>query len=73
MSQQSRKTNLHGVDISRRQLIAGALTVGASASLGLVGVNAQAAPVAEKEPSTTPSGYHETDHIRRYYRAAREI
>ncbi len=73
MSQKARKTKLQGVDINRRQLIAGALTVGASAGLGLVALNAQAAPVVEKEPAAGPDGYRETEHIRRYYRAAREI
>lgn len=73
MSKQARKSHVQGVDISRRQLIAGALTVGASAGLGLVALNAQAAPAMEQETSSRPSGYRETEHIRRYYRAAREI
>ncbi len=73
MGKQSRKTNSAGVDISRRQLMAGALTVGASASLGLMSLNANAAPIAEPDSEAGPACYRETEHIRRYYRAAREI
>ncbi|MEE4640014.1 MAG: hypothetical protein V2J42_14870 [Wenzhouxiangella sp.] len=61
------------VDTGRRRLMTGAVTVGAAAGLGLTSVNAQAAPAVEQEERTKPVGYHETDHIRRYYRSAREI
>ncbi len=73
MGKQTRKTNPAGVDISRRKLMAGALTVGATAGLGLGGVNATAAPIAEKKPEKRSTCYRETEHIRRYYRCAREI
>lgn len=62
-----------GVDTQRRRLMTGAIGVGAAAGLGLTGLTAQAAPAAEPEIKTRTTGYHETDHIRRYYRSAREI
>ncbi|WP_420823071.1 hypothetical protein [Wenzhouxiangella limi] len=51
----------------------GAVSVGAAAGLGLANITAQAAPAPEQQPETRSAGYHETDHIRRYYRSAREI
>ena len=61
------------VDVARRRLMTGAVGVGAAAGLGLANINVQAGPVAEQNKDTKPTGYHETDHIRRYYRSAREI
>lgn len=61
------------VDTGRRRLMTGAVGVGAAAGLGLANITAQAAPALEEKTKTKPAGYHETDHIRRYYRSAREI
>jgi hypothetical protein len=61
------------VDVGRRRLMTGAVGVGAAAGLGLASITAQASPVAEQTKETKPTGYHETDHIRRYYRSARDI
>lgn len=61
------------VDTGRRRLMAGAVGVGAAAGLGLANLSAQAAPAVEQTPEKKPTGYHETDHIRRYYRSARDI
>jgi hypothetical protein len=62
-----------GVDAGRRRLMTGAVSVGAAAGLGLTTITAQAAPAVKQTTTTKPAGYHETDHIRRYYRSAREI
>lgn len=61
------------VDAGRRRLMTGAVGVGAAAGLGLTSITVQAAPALEQKPKQKPVGYHETDHIRRYYRSAREI
>lgn len=61
------------VDVGRRRLMTGAVGVGAAAGLGLTSLGAQAAPAVEQTTEKKPTGYHETDHIRRYYRSAREI
>ena len=62
-----------GVDAGRRRLMTGAVSVGAAVGLGLTTVTAQADPAVEQKTAAKPTGYHETDHIRRYYRSAREI
>jgi len=51
----------------------GAVGLGAAAGLGLANITAQAAPAVEKKSATESPGYHETDHIRRYYQSARDI
>ncbi|HMA97951.1 MAG TPA: hypothetical protein VKO38_00700 [Wenzhouxiangella sp.] len=61
------------VDVGRRRLMTGAVSVGAAAGLGLGSITAKAAPAAEQATEKKPAGYHETDHIRRYYRSARDI
>jgi len=61
------------VDTGRRRLMTGAVSVGAAAGLGLANITAQAARAPEQEKKPKSIGYHETDHIRRYYRSAREI
>lgn len=73
MNKLFQKTKPAPVDTGRRRLMAGAVGASAAAGLGLATFSGQAAPdVAEKAP-TKPVGYHETDHIRRYYRSARQI
>ena len=61
------------VDTGRRRLMTGAVGLGAAAGLGLANITAQAAPAVEKKSATESPGYHETDHIRRYYQSARDI
>jgi hypothetical protein len=62
-----------GVDAGRRRFMTGVASVGAAAGLGLGHVAAHAAPAEQTAQASKPAGYHETDHIRRYYRSAREI
>ncbi|NDY95656.1 formate dehydrogenase [Wenzhouxiangella sp. C33] len=73
MRKLAEKTKSARVDVGRRRLMTGAVSVGAAAGLGLANITAQAAPAPEQQPETRSAGYHETDHIRRYYRSAREI
>lgn len=73
MTKLAETKNRTPVDTGRRRLIAGAMGVGAVAGLGLANITAQAAPAADKKPEAKSTGYHETEHIRRYYRSARDI
>ena len=61
------------VDTSRRRLMAGALGVGAVAGLGLATVNAQAEAPKSEKTNKKETRYHESEHIRRYYRKAFEV
>jgi O-acetyl-ADP-ribose deacetylase (regulator of RNase III) len=61
-------------DLARRGFLRAAGGAGALASLAVVAgtAPAQAAPVAEAAPEPARQvGYHETEHIRQYYRTAR--
>jgi hypothetical protein len=58
------------VDPARRHLLSLAPLVAAAPALSLLGTPAQAAAPAAA-PSPEAQGYHETEHIRRYYRSAR--
>jgi hypothetical protein len=73
MRKMDEKLKPGGVDGGRRRLMTGVVSVGAAAGLGLTHITAQGAPVEKPEQPAQPTGYHETDHIRRYYRSAREI
>jgi O-acetyl-ADP-ribose deacetylase (regulator of RNase III) len=67
--QKSRQANL-----ARRGFLRAAGGAGALASLAAVAgaAPAQALPVQEAAPAPAKSvGYHETEHIRQYYRTAR--
>jgi len=57
-------------DLTRRSLLRAA-PLGAIAVAAAVSGRAEAAPVAAPaapEPDAKPAGYHETEHIRTYYR-----
>ncbi len=73
MNKLPEKTKLAPIDNGRRRLMAGAVGASAAAGLGLVSFSAQASPDVAKKTAVKPVGYHETDHIRRYYRSARQI
>ena len=73
MKKQAGNNHSKPVDTGRRRLMAGAIGVGAAAGLGLVSINGQASPAVDKKPEAKSNGYHETEHIRRYYRSAQEI
>ena len=53
--------------------MAGTTVTAAAVGAGAVAATAEAAPGAAPEASAVPKGYHETDHIREYYRRARSI
>jgi anaerobic selenocysteine-containing dehydrogenase len=64
--------DLNKVDRRRRAFLrasAGAGALGTLAALAQPVQGAPAAPSAQPEPPE-PKGYHETDHIRTYYRTA---
>ena len=73
MRKLEKKSQPAGVDTGRRRFMTGVASVGAAAGLGLSHVDAQAAPATQPSQPSEPAGYHETDHIRQYYRSAREI
>ncbi len=60
-------------DRKRRRFLAAAGGAGALGTLAALSAEstAAAAPVAAPAPAATPSGYRETEHIRKYYRSAR--
>ena len=58
-------------DIQRRRFLAAASGAGALGTLAVLTGSVAAAEAPPPSPSATPSGYHETDHIRQYYRTAR--
>ncbi len=61
------------VDTGRRRLMAGAIGIGAAAGLGLTSLSSQAQPAEQIKPTEKGTKYHETEHIRRYYRRAQEV
>lgn len=56
-------------DKARRSFLK-AMPAGALAVIATRAPAAEAAPVAQAAEAATASGYHETEHIRRYYRTA---
>ncbi len=72
MKKMTEKLKPAGVDGGRRRFMTGVASVGAAAGLGLTQITAQAAPTDKPSQPANATGYHETDHIRRYYRSARE-
>lgn len=61
------------VNPTRRSFLRAAGGAGALGALAAVAADAGAAPVAAAAPEAAPakqSGYHETEHIRQYYRTA---
>lgn len=56
-------------DPARRSFLK-AVPAGALAVVATRAPAAEAAPVAQASAPAAPSGYHETEHIRRYYRTA---
>jgi len=71
MKRVSNTSPKQAIDLSRRRLMTGAVGAGAAAGLGLVSINGQAAVPEQAKPEAKGAGYHETDHIRRYYDSAR--
>ena len=65
------KRKQQNIDESRRRLLGGALALGAvGAGIGALGVNLapRIARVRSQVEKPESRGYHETDHIRQYYR-----
>ena len=65
------KRKQQSVNESRRQLLGGALALGAvGAGLGVLGVNLapRATPTLSSAEKPASRGYRETEHIRQYYR-----
>lgn len=58
-------------DVKRRRFLAAAGGAGALGTLAVLAVPVFAAEAPPPAPTAQPSGYHETDHIREYYRTAR--
>ena len=68
------ETEIEAVDRKRREFLRaarGAGALGALAILAAKDAQAEAPPAPEPAPEPAkPSGYHETEHIRTYYRTA---
>ncbi|WP_426107600.1 formate dehydrogenase [Massilia sp. TSP1-1-2] len=58
-------------DARRRRFLAAAGGAGALATVAAIARPAAAAEARPLSPAATPGGYHETEHIRHYYRTAR--
>jgi hypothetical protein len=68
------KDNTKAVDPKRRGFLRAAGGAGALGALAVVAGPAPAAPAAAVPAAAAPAGqagYHETEHIRQYYRTAR--
>jgi hypothetical protein len=59
-------------DPARRSLLKAAPLGAIAVAAAVTGSKAEAAPVAAPQPApdADPKGYHETEHIRRYYHTA---
>jgi hypothetical protein len=59
-------------DPARRNLLKAAPLGAIAVAAAVAGNKAEAAPAPapQAEPEAKPKGYHETEHIRRYYRTA---
>ncbi len=68
-------TSDKGVKRGRRAFLKGAVATGAATAVAAVLHDGSVVPEAEaatsKAPETKSQGYHETDHVRAYYRTAR--
>lgn len=58
-------------DVKRRHFLAAASGAGVLGTLAVLAGSAAAAQATPPTPQAKPHGYHETDHIRDYYRTAR--
>jgi hypothetical protein len=68
------KDKTKAVDRARRGFLRAAGGAGALGALAAAGQAPAAAPAVVPEPAADPAkpaGYHETEHIRQYYRTAR--
>jgi hypothetical protein len=68
------KDKTKAVDRARRGFLRAAGGAGALGALAAAGQAPAATPAAVPEPAAEPAkpaGYHETEHIRQYYRTAR--
>ena len=62
------------VNLTRRQFLSGATVIGALGAAALVGTKIEVEAAAiDGIPSDPPAdgGYHETEHIQKYYQSAR--
>ena len=57
-------------DPARRSLLKAAPLGALAVVAGRAGATPAAAAAPAPEPAVEPKGYHETEHIRRYYRSA---
>jgi hypothetical protein len=74
MNQDKKKAQDQSVDPKRRGFLRAAGGAGALGALAAVAGQAPAAPVVAAPVAAEPAqqaGYHETEHIRQYYRTAR--
>lgn len=58
-------------DLARRRVLGSAVGVGTAASLGLLSMSGVAGTDEKPEADSGSRKYHESDHIRRYYKSAR--
>lgn len=66
------KTTQDTPDLARRSLLKAAPLGAIAVAAAVTGTRAEAAPapLPQAEPEAPAKGYHETEHIRRYYRTA---
>lgn len=62
---------LKKIDGNRRQFLRAAAGAGVLGALAAASTQPAAAPRVTRQEQPKQSGYHETDHIRRYYATAR--
>lgn len=66
-----RKKLVQAPDLGRRRVLGSAMGLGTAAGLGLLSVSGNASAETSAAKAAKPRNYHETDHIRRYYKSAR--
>ena len=57
--------------LQRREFLKDAAAVGGAVALGVTATEAAASVVPAEEKKTGAKGYHETQHVRDYYKSAR--
>ncbi len=66
-----RKKLVQAPDLGRRRVLGSAMGLGTAAGLGLLSISGNASAESQAATAAQPRNYHETDHIRRYYKSAR--
>ncbi|MBS3746389.1 MAG: hypothetical protein KGY49_05000 [Wenzhouxiangellaceae bacterium] len=66
-----RKKVVQAPDLGRRRVLGSAMGLGTAAGLGLLSVSGHASTERTAVKAARPRNYHETDHIRRYYKSTR--